>query len=45
MVGRDFLRREMAVVVEDRLVLRDLMEKTFGGGRMQQEVVVEVGHG
>lgn len=35
----------MAVIIDDGLIFSDLMEKPSSGGRMEQKVFVEVGHG
>ena len=38
MVGRDQFRRKMAMIIDDRKIFRDLVIKTFGDFRFQQEV-------
>lgn len=45
MVCRDLLGRQVAVVVKNRLLFRDLMIEAAGGRRMEEErFVVKVGH-
>ena len=44
-IGRDVLRREVIVVIEDRLVGGVTVEKPLCSTGLEQEIVVDEGHG
>jgi hypothetical protein len=43
-IDGDFVRRKMAVVVDDRLIFRHLVEQANGGRGMEEEIIVEISH-